>query len=535
MLKKLLIVLGILLVLGFMAVWGAELWLMRTLPEKLNANEDRQYDVLFEEVDIKLFEGTILLQGISIKPLKTGMPTTVSGSMNFLKLGQVKMLEFIFGDAADIGELTLDRPVFTLVREDSVTQEASEFSKAIQDLFGDLVSRGVIHNFTLTEGSGEFYTKSDTLKKFGSFDGFSIIAKNLETDTVILNYAIPFKLESIETRVQNLAINLESDLTFRVNDLQLDSKTESVDLFGVSLKYDDSNLEASKRSEYQTDFIEIDLKHFRIDRLAANSNIYGNWSVIADKATIDSLVLHDVRNKNKPRPDEPEKPMFEGMVEKIPFPLILDTLVVINSSITYAEVGLGKAVPAELVFGDMQAEIYNLASIDSLQPEVMVINSKAVLNKIAPVTMDVNVKYTKENESFSLLATVAPFDLAGLSPVLQRLLEVKITSGRLQRLEMTMDAGRYTSNNTLIFDYENLEIEVLDSSNKKKGLISKVANLLASKQNMPEFRNHRTAKYATDRNIHRGTFNYIWNSTRDGIKEIVPSDVALILLQNSDR
>lgn len=535
MLKKILIGLGILLVLGFAVVWGLELWLMKTLPEKLNANKERQYDVLFKEVDIQLFSGTILLEGISIEPLRSGMPTTVSGSMNFLKLGQVEMLEFIFGDAVDIGELTLDRPVFTLVREDSVNQEASEFSQAFQNLFGDLVSRGVIHNFTLVEGSGEFYTKSDTLKKFGSFDGFSIIAKNLKTDTVILTYAIPFRLESIQTRVQNLEINLESDLTFRIKDIQLDSKTESADLFGVSLKYDDSNLEASRRSEYQTDFIEIDLKHFRIDRLAANSNIYGNWSVVADKATMDSLVLHDVRNKNKPRPHEPEKPMFEGLVEKIPFPLILDTLVVINSSITYAEVGPGKSLPAELVFGDIQAEIYNLASVDSIQPEVMVINSKAVLNKIAPVTMAVKVNYTKENESFSLVATATPFDLTGLSPVLQRLLEIKITSGRLHRLEMTMEAGRYMSGNTLTFDYEELEIEVLDSSNKKKEFISKVANLLASKQNMPEYRNYRTARYTTDRNIHRGTFSYIWSSARDGIKEIVPSDMALILLPDSDK
>ena len=171
---------------------------------------------------------------------------------------------------------------------------------AFQDFFGDIVSRGVIHNFNLREGSGEFYNQSDSLRKFGSFDSFNISATNLETDSVRLNYAIPFKLESIETRLKNLQINISEEQSFTLGELNYDSREDALDFFDLKLAYEDSNLEVAKRSSVQKDYIEISLKHLKIEKINARSSIYGNWSIVAGLITVDSLILHDLRNKNKP-------------------------------------------------------------------------------------------------------------------------------------------------------------------------------------------------------------------------------------------
>lgn len=532
MLKKVLIVSGIIIALAFIAGFGLELWLSRTLSEKLNTNEDRKYDILFENVDVRILRKEIVLNEITIKPLKDDMPTSVTGSVKSFKLGDVKILKFALGKVAEIGQLTMISPKFTLIRQDSVTQEASEFSNAFQGFFGDIVSRGIIKNFTLEDGAGEFFTKSDSLTKFGSFDGFRIEAKNIETDSVILNFAIPFQVGSIETQVQNLMINLEDNLTFRVKDIKVNSKSKDVNLYSISLKYDESNLVASKKSEIQKDFIEVDLKHLLIEQLKTNSNIYGSWSVIAGKVTLDSLILHDVRNKNKPRPSEPEKPMFEGMAEKIPFPLVVDTIEVKNSLITYAQVSPGKDEPGELNFGELSALIYNAVSIDSLQNESLLINAKATLNKVAKITMNVQIPYMDEgeDEQFTLQAQVSSFDMTSLSPMLKKLLNVQVGSGVLKKMELQMDAGKYISNNTLVFEYDKFTLEILDENAHKKGFMSTVANILTSKSNLPQNNNYKKPIYKTTRDRHRGVFNFIWNSARDGIQLTVPSDVAQVLL-----
>jgi hypothetical protein len=535
-LKKILLSLGILIILSVVAIFVLEGWLVKKLPERINANPDRSYDLLFEDVDINLLSKTIVLKGITLNPLKENMSTRVTGSMSSLKLGQVQLLKFVFGKVAEIGEIRLEEPQFKLVRKDSVSQQASEFSKAIQGVFGDIVSRGLIRNFILVNGSGEFYTQSDSLRKFGSFDGFTITANNLETDSVLLNYAIPFQLESIQTEVHNVVINLDKDLIFRVNVIRINSKNENVVLSGASLRYDDSNLEASRRSDIQKDFIEVDLKELRIDQINAKSNIYGDWSLIAGKATIDSLVLTDVRNKNRPRPNEPEKPMFEGMAEKISFPLILDTILMTNSKIVYSQVSEGKREPGVLTFANMSAQILNFISVDSLQSEEMLIHAEAILNGTASLTMDVQVPYSKEEESFTLQASVKPFNFQGLSPMLQNLLSVKLTSGHLHAMELQMAASRYSSRNTLRFDYSDLKLEVLGEEFKKKGFMSTVANVFTSKENLPENKNYKNPSYQTVRIVNRGVFNLIWNSAKEGMTSIVPGDLAQFLLpKNKDK
>ncbi|MCE7053252.1 hypothetical protein LZF95_01100 [Algoriphagus sp. AGSA1] len=535
--KKFLWALGILVLLAVISIFLIEKWLVNSLPERINANEDRAYDILFEEADVKLFRGSIELREISMKPLKDSMETTITGNMKSARLGGLNMLGLIFGKVLEIGELSFQTPKFVVVRNDSISQDPADVSMAFQDFFGDIVSRGVIHNFNLHEGSGEFFTRSDTLRKFGSFEGFNITAEDLETDSLRLNYAIPFKLESLKTSLKNLEIYIDEQQTFTLGRLNFDSKEDALDFFHLRLAYRDNIVTVAKRSSVQKDFIEIDLKQLRIEKINARSSIYGNWAIVAELMTIDSLVLHDVRNKNKPRPiDEPVKPMFEGMVEMVPFPLEVDTIRALNSSITYSQISEGKSTPGSLKFGQLSALITRAISLDSLQSGKMHIHGEAVLNGFAPMRMDVTVPYTNDSmkESFHLEASVDPFDLPSLNGILGDLVSVNINSGSMEKLEITMDATRLSSSNFMKFHYKDLKLELRDEEKQKKKLMSALSNMLISGSNLPEDNNYKTATFRTERNIYRGTFNLIWASLREGMLEIVPGNLMQLLMKEQD-
>ncbi|UZD24143.1 DUF748 domain-containing protein [Algoriphagus halophytocola] len=531
--KKFLWILGVIIIVGVAGTFALERYLAETLRSRINANADRQYDVLFEDIEIHLLRQSIEMREISLHPLKEGMSTSINGNMHSLELADVRMLKFLMGDVIEVGQLSMERPSFVLVHQDSVEKKPGNFSNAFQNLFGDLVSRGVIRNFSLRDGSAELFNQSDTLRKFGSFDGLSITAKNLTTDSALVNHAIPFKLESIETRMSNLEVNLNPEQTFRIEELVLDSKADAFDITGLSLRFEDSAVEASKRAEYQLDIIEVEVKNVRIERLNARSTVYGNWSIFAGLATIDSLVLHDVRNKNKQRPpDEPEKPMFEGMVEKIPFPLELDTVRLTNSLITYSEIPPGKSQPYDLNFERLSAEITNISSLDSLQHGEMLIYGEAVLNGFAQMSMDVTVPYT--NDEFSLKGKVGSFNLQELNAIIGHISNVEITSGEVKNLEISMNANQYASSNSMRFDYSDLHLDLLDDAAQKKKLMSLVANILTSTDNLPEKGNYKRAEFQTERNKYRGVFNLIWNSVREGLLEIVPGDFAQLIMSEKD-
>ena len=253
--------------------------------------------------------------------------------------------------------------------------------------------------------------------------------------------------------------------------------------------------------------------------------------------TIDSLVLHDLRNKNKSRPyDEPEKPMFEGMVELIPFPLELDTVRVLNSTITYSQISEGKSHPGSLNFEQLSALVTRVVSLDSLQSGEMMIHGEAVLNGFAPMRMDVTVPYGMgaNEETFHLEASVDPFALPSLNGILGDLVSVNINSGRMEKLEITMDANPKYSSNFMKFHYSDLKVELRDEEENKKKLMSTLSNILISSNNLPENRNYKTATFQTQRNKYRGTFNLIWESLREGMLEIAPGDLMQLILNEQD-
>ncbi len=528
---------GIVILVGIVSVFIVENWLVKTLPERINSNEDRDYNIIFDDVKIHLFRGSIELYGISVQPVKEDMATTITGTMQSLSLEGVNMLGFIFGKVAEVSELRLDQPKFILIRNDSISKQPNDMSKDFQGLFGDIVSRGVIHNFTLINGSAEFYNELDSVRKFGNFEAFNISAINLETDSARANYAIPFKLESISTSLKNFQIILSKDQTFTIGSINYDSKIDAFEFDDIHLKYEDSNLVFAKNSDVQKDYIDLDLKKLKIERISARSSIYGNWSIIAGLITVDSLNLHDIRNKNKPRPaNEPEKPMFEGMVELIPFPLEVDSIKVLNSQITYAQISEGKSEPGSLNFENLTALITHVISIDSLQKGEMKIHGEAVLNGFAPLRMDVTVPYTKDegNEKFHLTASVDPFALPSLNNILGDLVSVNITDGSMEKLEITMDAKESGSSNFMKCEYQELKLELKDDENQKKKFMSTISNILISSNNLPENRNYKTAKFQTQRNIYRGTFNLIWESLREGMLEIAPGDLMQLIMGEQD-
>jgi hypothetical protein len=102
---------------------------------------------------------------------------------------------------------------------------------------------------------------------------------------------------------------------------------------------------------------------------------------------------------------------------------------------------------------------------------------------------------------------------------------VRVASGKVREMLLEMEVSRYRSSNRLTFQYEDLKLELLGEDHSKKKLKSAVANLFSSKSNLSTDSNYKKAIYVTDRNIYRGPFNLIWESTKEGLLQIVPGDV----------
>lgn len=522
------IILGILVLGGLLAglAWGVEDYSERKITQLLNNNPNRKYDILFEEISISFFSQVASLKKIRLVPLDETVATKVSGSLNSIELNGISFMDLIFNRKLTINQLVLNEPGFRLIHKE-VNSRPEDNSQALQDVFQDVISRGVISNFELRNGTAEFLVQGDSLMPFGNFTDLNIYANGIVSDSVIVQNLVPFQLESIRISLKNLKLNTLDNQLFKFGELAFNSDSKSILIKDITLKYDDWQ-KAVDEMTYQKDVIELSLKELSLSYIGAKNNIYGNWEIIAGLATLDSLVIDDFRDKNKPRPDEPEKPLFEGMVEQIPFPIELDTIRISNSQIVYRELLPGNAKPGSLKFDQMSAEILNVISSDSLQAGEMTVRANALFNGAAKVNMDIQVPYGEK--SFTLQASVQAFELAGINDILVRMANVRVETGRVKEMLLEMNVSRYSSSNQLTFQYENLKLELLGNDQSKKKFKSAIANLFTAKNNLASDANYKKSIYVTQRNIYRGPFNLIWQSTKEGLLQIVPGDIAQIFV-----
>jgi hypothetical protein len=519
--KKILVV--ILIFGGLFAglAWGLEVYSEKKITQLLNNNPDRKYDILFEEISISLFKQVASLKKIRLVPLDEEVATKVSGSLNSIELNGVGFLDLFFNRRLTINRLVLNDPGFRLIHKE-VNSRPEDNSQALQGLFQDVISRGVISNFELRNGTAEFLVQGDSLMPFGNFTDLNISAYGIISDSVIVQNLVPFQLESIRISLKNLKLNTLDKQLFKFGELDFDSESKTILIKDLSLKYDDWE-EFVNQMEYQKDVIEFSLKELTLSYIDTKNNIYGDWQIIAGLARLDGMVLDDYRDKNKPRPEEPEKPLFEGMVEQIPFPIELDTIRISNAEIIYRELLPGNAEPGLLKFDQVSAEVLNFTSSDSLQVGEMTLHASALFNGVAKMNLDFQVPYGKE--LFTLQASVQGFELSGINEILERMASVRVASGKVREMLLEMEVSRYRSSNRLTFQYEDLKLELLGEDHSKKKLKSAVANLFSSKSNLSTDSNYKKAIYVTDRNIYRGPFNLIWESTKEGLLQIVPGDV----------
>ncbi|NVK49443.1 MAG: DUF748 domain-containing protein [Cyclobacteriaceae bacterium] len=533
--KKILFGLSFLLFLAVGIIFYLSTQVGNLIRSRINTNPNRSYDLNFEDLSVNLLSQKVELERIMIIPVKSEDSNSFSGSLEKIILYNIHIWDFLIEKHLVIDEAILDRPAFRL----TLTNEKSEEKKgshAFQKFFEDFLRRGEIKNFKVINGTAELFLQEGTeIRRIGGFTDLSIQATGIQTDKIILTHIVPFELEEIKSSLKNLQMELNKGKRLNIGSVNLDLLHQEIQIDDISFYTSDDLVQASEISEYQEDMINFDLKSLTLKGIDANSDLYGKWSSFANKLVLDSLVMVDLRNKNKPRPVESPKKLFVGLLESIPFPVDIDTVLLQNSRFDYMEIGDGKEKPGLIRFDDLNAQINGFVTVDSLRKKrAMKISLQSNFMGNTPLNAVISVPY--EEESFQLTMSLSPMDLTSLNAITEELSGVKINSGKLHRLELQMDAKEYTAQSDLTFDFEDFQIEIVKEGQTQdiNKLASFAGNMALRKTNLPNQNNYRKATFRSSRNVYRGPFNFIWETCKTGITQIMPSEVGRMFLKNPE-
>ncbi len=509
--------------LGGIGVFFGVKWVNNNLESLINSNPDRTYNIKFQTLDFNYLSRVIFISEVTISPVGDQEGVFVDGRVDQVELNQLNLWRLFVHKELVLKELVFVEPLLVVyVPEDNPDEQKA--GEGLKSLFGDILSRGKIENFRLGQAGVQVMRNGDQI---GTLSNFNIHATELETDSLKWNNPIPFDYGRILVSIDSADHKLASGQLFKSGKIAFDSKSQELKVISPSMKYGESLIEASSKMEFQVDLIEFELDSLVFSGLEANSNLYSYLDIRARKLEVSGLKLDDFRNKNIPRPPDEYKPLFQGLVQKISFPLKLDTLRLLDGAISYGEAVAGKNETWKFQLDQINGTLVNVTSIPEYQESLENANADftAKIDGEGEMTIDIDIPY--DRDEFDLNVVLTDFPLVKISEILNPLMNGKIETGDLRKLEILMHADSTGSSNQFTFDYADLKLEMFGKNGgQKNGLKSLIANVLLNQSNLPGEKNYLQADFFTVRNQYRGPFHLIWNSTKDGMMRIVPGNAA---------
>jgi len=511
------------------------------LKDTVSESSNRTYVLDFDDLSLNLFSGSATLEKVRIDADTTSFArkttpgfkppqTLFQGSVEEIYISGVDVFEILWGDALNIGTITISRPQIHARQNprNIPADTSSQFSTVDSSLYAALSNRFSALNldyFAIENGNVAISKSSDTLRSARQID---LTLHDIQVDSASAQSGRLFVTDSFSFNMQNFRMNKPGGLyNTAVGELDVSTSAQHVlvDSFQLIPRY--PRFEFSERNGAEIDRLDITVPKIKMQRVDF-SRFIDSARFYAQKIQIDSARMEDFRDKNPifPRNNRPPIPhmAFKELDQKIK----IDTVTINDSYIAYSEYWYEAPQAGTITFEQLDATMYNVsnypAAIESGQRIVMDARTRVmgrpVLNAHFEFPMD------SKNGFHTVSGTLSQTPLPVFNPILEYVAFARIDEGMLNRMKFDMTLNDNSSNGTLVMNYENLKISVLDKKSiEQKGFMENLKTFAANtfvlkSSNTPEG-GMRTGTIGFERIQRKSVFNYWWKSLLSGIKESV--------------
>ena len=323
---------------------------------------------------------------------------------------------------------------------------------------------------------------------------------------------------------ENVSLNYHStDNIFRVEDL---NTTMGSDLITMSsfLFHPQLGEEAYiKAHEFETDFIRT--KTGRITIHGFNRQAFIRDSAVRIRhISIDEVDFKDTRDKTPPFQAGIIKPLPASMIRKIPFNMVIDSLTLQNSNISYKEVSEKTGQPGTIFFTNVQSQFTNIKNRNHTIRDTFQWKTNARMMDSMPFFLGIKTAYLDTLDRLELTVRLRPADLTHLNPFFAPLEAIRFKTGLLDTLEMVSLANDYLAHGSMKFFYHNLKVEFLKKGEtEKKNVLSSIITFAANAFVIKKKNTSRTGTVFFERIRDRSIFNYIVKMALSGMGSSIGS------------
>lgn len=369
--------------------------------------------------------------------------------------------------------------------------------------------------------------------------GGAILPFENQKDTLYSAKALTIKLEGLQTDLSSNIIdpesielknfNMELDqiflnpifspYKFLVDKSHLDLKNGELMSFGIKAFPKKSFYETSVENEFRKTIFNI-----QIDSLLCKSEdlmeMFTNKLLKTKNIELINVQAYVYENNNIEKEETILKPLINESILNIPFNLDIDSVLIKNGFIEYQFLSKNGNEPARIDFSELNGHIANIRKT-SEKADTVKIFLESNFMKQAPFTFIAEYPLSDINyQSYSGHIGSLPF--SSFEPVFRGPNEIKFKTGQVNNIFFTGTADNLKTSGQLIFDYQDLNIQLLSKKHKKQWLKSSIVNLVVrndGEDGTDKKADHVNFSYIRPKTV--GQFGLYARGIMDGLAQVI--------------
>ena len=443
-----------------------------------------------------------------------------------LAVNQMSILQLLFGSEVDFNEFILDEPnlVFIISEKDSlIEQKKRAFIEPNQET---AIKKVQARNFQIRGGSAAFvFAKSSQDTLYAGKD-LNVLFEQLEI-TINKNgvQANNVLIEDIQIEVEDVLYNPRiSSYKYKMDQMSLNYVNQKLLCQKVDLIPKRTLYALTLEEKYQKTIFDISIGEFHLNELDFDSlKNYG--AIRASKGLLKNAEFTLLRNANHPLEPSSKRLMNESLA-RTPFPVDIDTLFIENALIDYRLVPKGKKEEAQVSLRNIHGHLSGIYNEN---------------HKKDTLQLSIESDFMQHGQ-FSFVANfplhgvpahhyhghIGQLPFTDLNAIVNPMVGVELKDGLIEDIYFTGQCSDRINQGEMIFDYDNLKLQVNSKKKKKRNwLLSDVGNLIVRHKSKKDKNGQSKAvSFYYERPVYQGHIGFYLNGLLDGImKNLLPNAI----------
>ena len=495
------------------------------------------YQINFKDIHLNLLTGTAVLDSISLMPdttvfnqLKANKeaPTHLFRiKLAHLKISRVGVLTAYFKKKVALKAIILDQPSIDMIyHKVSKRRDTAKKEQTLYELISKSLKSISVGQIKVQDADFDYYNGKQKLNavKHLSINVKDVLIDSLsqfDTTRVFHSKNIGFELLGYQSVTKDKMYTLKLD-TIRGSITGKDLEIRGFKMVPMYPKLAFSRKYRVQQDRYDLNFQKINLAGIDYVGLNNNGELYVK-EVKLGPAKVDVFM-----NRELPPPNIDKARNFPHVaLRRLPIPTIVERLKIAKVDVAYGEYNPKTKEIGTIKLNGLNGTVGNLTNDSARLSSQNHAYADLTTYVMGAAEMNVKIDFnlTAKNAAFQYKGTVKGFDLKALNAISKPLGQIAIESGKVTSAYFDVSANSNGSKGVVNFFYTDLKIKMLgedeNGKEKKKGLLSFLANTILIKDDNVPGEKARKVTVTHERVPQASFFNLMWKTVFKGMREAV--------------